>query len=502
MFMVKIPAKIKNLLRRKEKPISTTERRSRRAIFSDELRGSEHRLNLYWNEIAQFLKLDLAYVWTDKVRFKFKFIRGETKKLAFILRKIHSYYRTSPDKYKLELYHIKSLLWEIDRLYSNEGKATAVKKIYQELKDLMGDVRYEEKLASKFTALRLQEQPTREFLFRELSGKNIIPNEQIEFDQDVLKSLEETKEEGLVVRDINNLKSYAGSLWTPKFYIKYKNAEYYISALFYDELYPGYFFLVFVKAAPNTKYYLNLFYLSNSQNMWRVSIGITLSALMVKSSHEYGVNLPNVLQAQLSEILQKFSSGAEHRRGLIIRLLPVAKRQYSAPHASLDFRMHTKVSKSQVLRQYPNWVEGEGGFLRLKVLEPEKIILLSGFEPDYSKVIDDFKSTSRLYGAVSGKIIQSKNSQLSYLFLNDDAGRIWLGNAELAFSPISKFGVPVEAPNLPESFFIPAFEYTAQIPKGYTGKDSRGSYYDATPYSNNIPIIQEFRKVFNIEKKY
>jgi len=185
----------------------------------------------------------------------------------------------------------------------------------------------------------------------------------------------------------------------------------------------------------------------------------------------------------------------------VIKVLPVEKGFMRSTSASSDFKNHTKISKTKICREYPKYLE-HGGVYRLEYLKPEKIIVLPDFEPDFNKVIDSFESTSRLYGRVSGKIVQSKNSRISYLFLNDEAGRIWLGNAELTFSPISKFGVPVEASNFPESLFIPAYEYPNQIPKGYSGKNSKGSYSDATLYLDRIPVIEKFRKVFNIQKNY
>ena len=39
-----------------------------------------------------------------------------------------------------------------------------------------------------------------------------------------------------------------------------------------------------------------------------------------------------------------------------------------------------------------------------------------------------------------------------------------------------------------------------QIPNGYVEENSKGSYSDASPYLDKIPMIEEFRKVFNINK--
>lgn len=457
-------------------------RLSRGISFNQELNGSEARLELYWNEILRYLRRDLAYVWTNRVRWKFKLINNETKKISYVFKKLRAHYSSDSEKYKQEVNHLKNLLWEINSLYNPNGKglrATTIKKINEELKDIIKDVEYEKRKRSP-QARELAQAGT-----EVLAIDFVLPDAEVDVNKRLLEDF----------KSISNIRIIVGDVWKAKFNFRMNNAEYMVSSLFFDEDYRLPACLAWVKA-DGQKYHLNVCYQSESQGLWRIAYsrygaGATLS----KAVPENRLNLPNKVQLVFSKIFnEQLTSTTIPQKGIMLKLIP----QSSSPidifsTEYFELQRHTKISRIKLIEQ------DDSGSRNIGPPRPETIRFVEKYNPDFNRVIADFEVVSLNLGELHGKIIQSKNRVAEFLFLYDNEKRIWLANVDIAFSPICKYGLNVECAALSNWVTMPANEYISQIPKGYAGRRI-GAYYDASAYIDKILIMEQFRKFFNLEK--
>ncbi len=90
----------------------------------------EHLIKAYWEEILNYLKKDLAYIWTDDVKKYFAGLESEVKKIAFVMRKLNSHYRKNKISYETEIDYIKHFIQNINRI---EAKKEWVKHIHDDL---------------------------------------------------------------------------------------------------------------------------------------------------------------------------------------------------------------------------------------------------------------------------------------------------------------------------------------------------------------------------------
>ncbi len=108
---MKITERIKSALRIKEK---TPEEEKKELIVSEE------KLKDIWRDVLSYIKRDLAYIWSDDVKEDFSKIQDETKKLAFVLRKLHSLHGIDDTNYQNEAEDIKKLLYHLNRVEAKE----------------------------------------------------------------------------------------------------------------------------------------------------------------------------------------------------------------------------------------------------------------------------------------------------------------------------------------------------------------------------------------------
>lgn len=108
------------------------------------LQYEEKLIEKYWKDVTKHIKRDIAYIWADEVREDFNKIKLESGRIAFILRKLHSYYKIDPAVYKKEIADIKNLIHHLDRI---EAKAKWVKLIYMDLNKIISDAEREIQIA-------------------------------------------------------------------------------------------------------------------------------------------------------------------------------------------------------------------------------------------------------------------------------------------------------------------------------------------------------------------
>ncbi len=154
--------------------------------------------------------------------------------------------------------------------------------------------------------------------------------------------------------------------------------------------------------------------------------------------------------------------------------------------------------------------ENVGGFLEftgVNKLEPEKVGFANhAFNPNFAEgPIAEWPDYSHIYGAITNRVFQSKNKQLTYVIHESAEGKVWMNiqtNTEL--TPVGVRKKWFDGGDLTS----PAYEY--KYPKisnsgesyvydqtGGYGDDSdrRGSYVDMFKnYNSKIPIIKEYRE--------
>lgn len=459
-------------------------RRAFRYTFS-ELIGSEERLELYWNEILNYLRRDLAYIWTDEVKADLKKIEDEDKKLAFIFKRLNSHYKRDQLQYKEERKHLRNLIWEINRLYTKGQKLRWMRRINSEIQNIIKDVEGEKKWI-KSAARKLLKLATfrKRQLWQRLKSEPInitLPDSSVEVYSTLLKN-----------GSIKGLKDIAADVWVAKQRYVLRNAEYLLSPLVYDTNFKVYCFLAWVRTTPKGKYYFNVFYQSHSQGIWRVAFAISPTGLLLKSRYENAVNLPNDIQVVLSKLIT--TTEPRQRSDFMVYLIPVSTSMM--PTISTEnshFMSNIRIFDINLIKTVKR---------KQKTLEPGNIKFRDlGYYPDFSTINARYMVKWPLYDSIYGTLLPSRNKEFEYLFIHDINGRIWLGNVNVAASPICRYGTRIEIVKLPFELMVCAFDYRENISKGYVGGEFMGRY-DATSYLDKIPMIQDFRKTFNIQKNY
>lgn len=106
------------------------------------LSNEEVKLKLYWNDVVEHIRRDLAYIWTDEVKKDFEEIKKEAGKITFILGKLHIHYKTNKEKYYKEISDIRNLLQHISKI---KPKASWIKQIQSDLQQIIWDVEKEKR---------------------------------------------------------------------------------------------------------------------------------------------------------------------------------------------------------------------------------------------------------------------------------------------------------------------------------------------------------------------
>ncbi|MFK7765848.1 MAG: hypothetical protein AB8B55_01310 [Mariniblastus sp.] len=147
--------------------------------------------------------------------------------------------------------------------------------------------------------------------------------------------------------------------------------------------------------------------------------------------------------------------------------------------------------------------------------DPHSLKFTAGFEPDFKNgIIEASKSKSRLYGGTLRRFrILSSNRQVQYFFIAG-ATHVWIFPPQATTTELSSFGVRTIDVIADDDLFIPGYEYHhfeetkngpelySQIPPGYAGEvcAADDAKADASPWLNEIPIIQAFRREVLQEK--
>ncbi|MEM7316414.1 MAG: hypothetical protein AAF497_25045, partial [Planctomycetota bacterium] len=142
-----------------------------------------------------------------------------------------------------------------------------------------------------------------------------------------------------------------------------------------------------------------------------------------------------------------------------------------------------------------------------KVGDPQSLRFAKGFEPDLQHgIVEHAQSRSRMYGGQIERFrILSSNKKIQYLFF---AGphHVWLAPPQATTTELSSYGVRTVDVHADDDLFIPGYEYHhyeesgelySQIPAGYVGEECPfdDAKADASPWLNELPIIQEFRRI-------
>jgi hypothetical protein len=140
--------------------------------------------------------------------------------------------------------------------------------------------------------------------------------------------------------------------------------------------------------------------------------------------------------------------------------------------------------------------------------DPTSLRFVSGFEPDFSAVLEAAESRSSLYGGPLGRHrILSANGKVQYLFVSGPK-HTWVAPPQATTEEISSYGVRTIDAVVPDDLCMPGFEYhflddsedppvfVSQIPPGFAGAPSKQDprRCDASAWLNALPVVREFKQ--------
>ncbi len=222
------------------------------------------------------------------------------------------------------------------------------------------------------------------------------------------------------------------------------------------------------------------------------------------ASNESTTDLPLELMVAFDELSRKLKrpGGSEFTLDLILRKSPADRVEpysdFTAP------RQRAASVKSNLI----NRGKSVARFTRKN--DPTSLKIKSGFEPDFSNgIIEKSTSKSKLYhGLLKRFRILSTNQKIQYLFISGPK-HTWIIPPQATTTELSSYCVRTIDVVADDDLFIPGYEYHhfeetrsgelelfSQIPPGYVGEicESDDAKADASPWLNEIPVIQEFRR--------
>ena len=141
--------------------------------------------------------------------------------------------------------------------------------------------------------------------------------------------------------------------------------------------------------------------------------------------------------------------------------------------------------------------------------DPTSLKIVKGFEPDFDTgIIERTQTKSTLYGGQLQRFrILSRNRKIQYYFVAGPR-HVWIFPPQALTTELSSYGVRTISVVADDDLFIPGYEYHyfeetcrglelySQIPKGFAGDiclldDAKA---DASPWLDQIPVIQKFRR--------
>ncbi len=221
----------------------------------------------------------------------------------------------------------------------------------------------------------------------------------------------------------------------------------------------------------------------------------------VWASAEETTNLPFEMQGSLDELRGRSKSRRDARAvPLVLRRAPDDRYQ---PYA--DFLAPRRRARSDPRNRIHGgrpvaWFQRPG--------QPESLRFARGYGPDFRRVIERFRSGSRLYaGPVEKLRFLSENRRIQYLFF---AGphHVWLAPPQALTTELSSFGVRTIDVDVDDDLCVPGYEYHfldesldppalhSQIPAGFAGPASEvdPQRADASRWLERLPVIARFRQ--------
>jgi len=216
-------------------------------------------------------------------------------------------------------------------------------------------------------------------------------------------------------------------------------------------------------------------------------------------SAEETTNLPFEVQAALDEVSQRGPRKQNDSRilSLILRNAP-SNRVW--PYQDFD-GIRQKAMQSRANRINNNksiaWFEDPA--------DPRSLKFTSGFEPNFSNILDLSVSRSSMYGGRIEKYrIASRNERIQYLFVAGPT-HVWIVNPQALTTELSTYGLRSVDVITDEDFCIPRYEFfdnegtgeiDSQIPAGFAGDPCPvdPDRTDASPWNEKMPVVKAFRR--------
>jgi hypothetical protein len=310
--------------------------------------------------------------------------------------------------------------------------------------------------------------------------------------------------------------------YTPQHKLHLFDTTYYLTNLRTDENFR--FFVAYVtqqgRAGSRPEIHARIFY-KDSSLVWRSPTHVIRSeednwigkgdlktfvrdGQTIEYSAEETTNLPLEIQATLDVISRRGGRVRrdDHAVELVLRSAPDGR--FEPYH---DFIAPRRKAASDH-RNLVNRGERVAWFTREN--DPASLRFAPGFEPDFARgVLESSDSRSRLYGGDIRKYrILSNNREIQYQFIAAPR-HVWIIPPQTLTTEIMSYGVRTIDVDADEDLCVPGYEYHfiddsedpprlySQIPEGYAGEASEvdGSRADASPWLEELPVIQEFRRV-------
>lgn len=181
------------------------------------------------------------------------------------------------------------------------------------------------------------------------------------------------------------------------------------------------------------------YYLSSTQVAWRLLPGLEIAKVdgeeritkYDKADSEYALTLPAPMQKALASISKDWVFLDQETADDIKRAISTSSK------TALAARYQDKLS----LLQSPHLHRS----LKFKNISPEKTVISedhAALAPNYAETLDTWVQTRQDYdGNVAVEVVPSHDGTVHYMFMTDNAGRVWLGGADIVTAPVRPNGL-------------------------------------------------------------
>ena len=213
------------------------------------------------------------------------------------------------------------------------------------------------------------------------------------------------------------------------------------------------------------------------------------------------------LPLELQTALERLSRQSGHRRNdhtaveMVLRNGPDTRirpyRDFSGPRARAMSNPRNRIHGDRPIA----WFTRHG--------DPASLRFAAGFAPDFDRgVLERSCFDSSLYGGeVQRYRIMSVNREVQYMFFAA-AQQVWIIPPQATTTEIMSFGVRTVGVRSDDDLCVPGYEYhyldtsvsppalVSQIPAAYVGAASTvdPARADASPWLNQLPVVQAFRR--------